>query len=91
MSRAAGEGALFSCVRLLGRGVLLAFRRCTQQAFLEAHVEAFAWFGGVFALVRYDNLAAAVKLVLRGRRREETIGSSRCARTTCSTPSRWRG
>ncbi len=55
-----------------GAAFCMAFRRCTQQAFLEAHVEAFAWFGGVFALVRYDNLAAAVKLVLRGRRREET-------------------
>jgi transposase len=55
-----------------GAGFCMAFRRCTQPAFLEGHVEAFAWFGGVFALVRYDNLSAAVKLVLRGRRREET-------------------
>jgi transposase len=50
----------------------MAVVRCTQQAFLEGHVAAFAWFGGVFATVRYDNLSAAVKLVLRGRRREET-------------------
>jgi transposase len=55
-----------------GAAFCIAFRRCTQQAFLEAHVAAFGWFGGVFALVRYDNLAAAVKLVLRGRRRAET-------------------
>ena len=55
-----------------GAAFCMAFRRCSQQAFLEGHVEAFAWFGGVFALVRYDNLASAVKLVLRGRRREET-------------------
>jgi Mu transposase, C-terminal domain len=55
-----------------GAGFCMAFRRCTQQAFLEGHVEAFAWFGGVFAQVRYDNLSSAVKLVLRGRRREET-------------------
>jgi transposase len=55
-----------------GAGFCMAFRRCTQQAFLEGHVQAFAWFGGVFALVRYDNLSSAVKLVLRGRRREET-------------------
>ncbi len=55
-----------------GAAFCMAFRRCTQQAFLEGHVEAFAWLGGVFALVRYDNLSAAVKLVLRGRRREET-------------------
>jgi hypothetical protein len=44
----------------------------TQQAFLELHVEAFEWFGGVFAEVRFDNLTSAVKKVLRGRRRVET-------------------
>jgi transposase len=27
----------------------------TQQAFLEGHALAFAWFGGVLAEVRYDN------------------------------------
>jgi len=48
-----------------------AFPRMTQQAFLEGHAEAFAFFGGVFSLIRYDNLKAAVKLVLRGRRRVE--------------------
>jgi transposase len=44
----------------------------TQQAFLELHVEAFDWFGGVFEQVRFDNLTSAVKQVLRGRRRVET-------------------
>jgi transposase len=44
----------------------------TQQAFLEGHALGFAWFGGVFAEVRYDNLGSAVKRVLRGRRRVET-------------------
>ena len=44
----------------------------TQQAFLELHVEAFEWFGGVFAQVRYDNLTSAVKRVLKGRRRVES-------------------
>jgi hypothetical protein len=39
---------------------------------LEAHVHAFDWFGGVFGLVRYDNLASAVKQVLRGRQRVQT-------------------
>lgn len=49
-----------------------AYRRASQQAFLEAHELAFAYFGGVFRRLRYDNLAAAVKRVLRGSRREET-------------------
>jgi transposase len=44
----------------------------TQQAFLELHVDAFAWFGGVFAEIRFDNLTSAVKQVLKGRRRVET-------------------
>ena len=55
-----------------GACFVMAFERCTQQAFLEAHVEAFSFFGGCFGLVRYDNLTAAVKTVLRGRRRVET-------------------
>ena len=44
----------------------------TQQAFLELHVQAFAWFGGVFAEIRFDNLTAAVKKILKGRRRVES-------------------
>jgi hypothetical protein len=44
----------------------------TQQAFLELHAEAFAWFGGVYAQIRYDNLKSAVKKVLKGRRRVES-------------------
>ena len=44
----------------------------TQQAFLELHVEALDWFGGVFERIRFDNLASAVKQVLRGRRRVES-------------------
>jgi transposase len=55
-----------------GAGFAIAFERECQQAFLEAHVEAFSWFNGVFETVRYDNLAAAVKRVLRGRKRIET-------------------
>ncbi len=49
-----------------------AFPRETQQAFLEAHVQAFEFFGGCFQTVRYDNLSSAVAKVLRGRRRAET-------------------
>jgi transposase len=49
-----------------------AYLHATQQAFLEAHQLAFHYLGGVFGRVRYDNLAAAVKRILRGSRREET-------------------
>jgi transposase len=50
-----------------------AYRHATQQAFLEAHEHAFAYFGGVFHRLRYDNLASAVRKILRGHRREETV------------------
>jgi transposase len=49
-----------------------AYLHATQQAFLEAHEHAFAYFGGVFRRVRYDNLGSAVKKVLQGHQREET-------------------
>jgi transposase len=49
-----------------------AYPRATQQAFLEAHELAFRRFGGVFKRLRYDDLKAAVKSILRGHRREET-------------------
>ena len=48
-----------------------AYHLANQQALLEAHEHAFHYFGGVFRLLRYDNLKSAVKKVLRGHRREE--------------------
>jgi transposase len=48
-----------------------AYRHATQQAFFEAHEKAFAYFGGVFRTLRYDNLGSAVKKVLRGYTRDE--------------------
>jgi transposase len=50
-----------------------AYLHATQQALLEAHEHAFAYFGGVFHRLRYDNLASAVRKILRGHRREETV------------------
>lgn len=49
-----------------------AYTHATQQAFLEAHELAFAYFGGVFHRLRYDNLPLAVKRILRGRERDQT-------------------
>ena len=62
------------CMRSMATGAAFhcAYLHATQQAFLEAHEAALAWFGGVFGRLRYDNLKAAVKRVLRGQRREET-------------------
>ena len=60
--RSMASGAAFHC----------AFLHATQQAFLEAHERAFAYFAGVFRKLRYDNLTAAVKKILRGYQREQT-------------------
>jgi hypothetical protein len=49
-----------------------AYPHASQQAFLEAHELAFHYFGGVFHLLRYDNLKSAVQRILRGSQREET-------------------
>jgi transposase len=55
-----------------GAQFVMAFESETQQAFLEGHVRALEWHGGVFDLIRYDNLKSAVARVLRGRRRVES-------------------
>jgi hypothetical protein len=55
-----------------GASFVTAFESECQQAFLEGHVAALEWFGGVFDLIRYDNLKAAVVRVMKGRRRVES-------------------
>lgn len=62
------------CMRSMASGGSFhrAYPHATQQAFLEAHEFAFHHFGGVFEVLRYDNLTSAVKKILRGRQREET-------------------
>ena len=62
------------CMRSMASGAAFhrAYLHASQQAFLEAHELAFAYFGGLFRTARYDNLKSAVKKILRGRRREET-------------------
>ncbi len=43
-----------------------AYTQATQQALLEAHEKAFAYFHGVFRTIRCDNMASLVKKILRG-------------------------
>jgi hypothetical protein len=45
-----------------------------QQAFFDAHIHAFSFFGGIFPVLIYDNLTTAVNKVLRGRERIEQEG-----------------
>jgi len=74
-------------MRSMGSGAAFhrAYPHATQQAFLEAHEQAFDYFGGVFRLLRYDNLeparCARSCAATGGRRR---CGSWRSARTGTS-------
>jgi len=74
------------CMRSMASGAAFhrAYPHATQQAFLEAHELAFAWFGGVFRTLRFDNLSSAVKKILRGHQREETTRFIAFARTGLS-------
>jgi len=63
---------VFSMRSMAGGGAFhRAYHRATQQAFLQGHEHAFEYFEGVFRLLRYDNLKAAVKKILRGHQRQE--------------------
>ena len=63
----------FFCMRSKYSGKhFVRFYLCErQQAFFDAHIHAFAFFGGVFPVLIYDNLTTAVRKVLRGRGRIE--------------------
>lgn len=69
-----------------GASFVAAFHSETQQAFLEGHVAALQFFGGVFDLIRYDNLKAAVAQVMKGRRRVESDRFVALRSHTASTP-----
>jgi len=48
------------------------FPSTDKEAFLEGHVRAWEWFGGVVERVSYDNLGAAVANVGKGKQRKLT-------------------
>src|SRR5271156_1028508 len=51
---------------------VVAFPAETTEAFLEGHVRAFAYFGGVPKRILYDNTKIAVAKILGGRERQRT-------------------
>ena len=63
----------FFCMRSKYSGKhFVRFYHCErQQAFFDAHIHAFAFFGGVFPVLIYDNLTTAVRKVMQGRDRIE--------------------
>jgi len=76
MSMVGGEARKlqFFAMRSMGSGDAFhrAYPHATQQALLEAHEHAFAYFGDVFKTLRYDNMTSVVKKILRGYKRVET-------------------
>jgi transposase len=54
-----------------GRDFVWLYERCDQLSFLDAHLRAFEYFGGVPHRIVYDNLSAAVKKIV-GSERELT-------------------
>jgi len=63
----------FFCMRSKYSGKhFVRFYPCErQQAFFDAHSRAFAFFGGIFPVLIYDNLTTAVRKVLQGHGRVE--------------------
>jgi transposase len=61
------------CLRLRHSGAPFVWAAPTErlEAFLEGHVRAFAWLGGVPRECLYDNLKTAVVRILAGPEREE--------------------
>ncbi len=61
----------FFCMRSKYSGKhFVRFYPCErQQAFLDAHIHAFSFYGGIFPVLIYDNLTTAVQKVLRGKGR----------------------
>src|SRR5208283_1250352 len=51
---------------------VMAFPAETTEAFLEGHVQAFAYFGGVPSCILYDNTRLAVAKILGDGRRQKT-------------------
>jgi transposase len=51
-----------------GRDFVWLYDRCDQLSFLDAHVRAFEYLGGVPERIVYDNLSAAVKKIVGSER-----------------------
>ena len=49
----------------------IAYPHQQQDAFLDAHIQAFHFFGGVTRRITYDNLKTAVYKILAGHNRQE--------------------
>ena len=57
--------------RYSGKSFVRAYPMERQEMFFDGLICAFAFFGGVFPVIVFDNLKAAVRTVLRGKKRIE--------------------
>jgi transposase len=57
--------------RYSGKPFVRLYSRMAQECFFDGHIKGFAYFGGVFSEIIYDNLTSAVKQILKGRNRLE--------------------
>lgn len=57
--------------RYSGKSFVRAYPMERQEMFFDGHIWAFAFFGGVFAVIVFDNLKTAVHKLLLGRNRIE--------------------
>ena len=64
-----------------------AYSAETTEAFLDGHVAAFAFLGGVPQSILYDNTKLAVARILGDGRRKRTRRSANCSPITCSKTS----
>jgi len=80
----------FFCMRsrFSGKHFVRAYPCEKQEAFFDAHIHAFSFFGGVFSTIVYDNLTSAVQKVLQGHQRVEQ-GSFRRFRSYYNFESRF--
>jgi len=60
------------CMRSKGSGkhLVQCFPGERQQSLFEGHMRGFAFFGGVFPVLIYDNLTTAVEKILQGKDRK---------------------
>jgi len=57
--------------RYSGKAFVRAYPWERQEMFFDAHMRAFAYYGGIFEEIVYDNLTVAVKKIMRGKKRIE--------------------
>jgi len=60
------------CLRFRASGVSFVWASLHErmEAFLEGHVRAFTWLGGIPAKIVYDNLSTAVRKILKDHERD---------------------